>query len=146
MFYYVLLWFIINRNYITSSTSSINIPEHLFTLDKHFLKHKNPFRCFEKQRLTKLFDTWISDNLRPISIGKDSGLRKICSYLYDLGKFYFCKFIQIKHYLISYCFFSFLRKKKCWLSDRFTKFIPISTNNFTLYYRTSTNNIVNVNN
>jgi hypothetical protein len=91
---------------------SINVPEYSFTLDKHFLKHKNPFRRFEKQRLTKLFYTWISDNLRPISIGKDSGLREIFSYFYDLGKFYFSKFIQIKHYLISYCFFSFLFSRR----------------------------------
>jgi len=89
MFYYVSLWFIINRNYIPLSVSSINVPEYSFTLDKHFLKHKNSFRRFEKQRLTKLFYTWISDNLRPISIGKDPGLREIFSYFYDLGKFYF---------------------------------------------------------
>ncbi|CAF2126324.1 unnamed protein product [Rotaria magnacalcarata] len=50
------------------------------------LNKKNSFRLFEQQHLTKMFTTWISDNLRPISIVKDPGLREICSYFYHLGE------------------------------------------------------------
>ncbi|CAF1397851.1 unnamed protein product [Rotaria magnacalcarata] len=61
-------------------TSSCKPPatENSFTLDKHVIKQKNSFRLFEQQHLTKMFTNWISDNLRPISIVEDPGLREIC--------------------------------------------------------------------
>lgn len=71
----------------SSSSSKTAAGEYLFTLDKHLVKQKNSFRHTEQQHLTKLFSSWICDNLRSISIIEDSGLREICSYFYDLGKF-----------------------------------------------------------
>lgn len=71
----------------SSSSCKSATTEYLFTLDKHLVKQKNPFRHSEQQNLTKLVSTWICDSLRPISIIEDSGLREICSYFYDLGKF-----------------------------------------------------------
>ena len=79
----------ISRHECDGSISSSVVAEHSFTLDKHFIKQKISFRHAEQQHLTKLFSIWISDSLRPISIVEDPGLREICSYFYDLGKFFF---------------------------------------------------------
>ncbi|CAF1433590.1 unnamed protein product [Rotaria sordida] len=79
--------------YGSSSTESIAhhecsgpTTENSSTLDKHFTKQKNPFRLCEQRHLTKLFTNWICDDLRPISVVEDSGLKKICSYFYSLGE------------------------------------------------------------
>ena len=80
----------ISRHQCDGTPSSLSKPdtaEYSFKLDKHFVKHKKPFRHFEQQHLTILFSSWICDSLRPISIVEDSGLREICSYFYNLGKF-----------------------------------------------------------
>jgi hypothetical protein len=100
---------------LTSSSSSSGnsmASDYLFTLDKHLVKQKNPFRHSEQQHLTKLFCTWICDNLRPISIIEDSGIREICSYFCDLGKFHVVQ-IYFKYRMIN-VLFTFLRSKKCY--------------------------------
>ncbi|CAF3499001.1 unnamed protein product [Rotaria sp. Silwood2] len=71
---------------LTSSCNSAS-NDYSHTLDKHVIKSKTSFRPSKQQYLTKLFSTWISDNLSPISIVEDSGLREICFHFYDLGKF-----------------------------------------------------------
>ncbi|CAF1591790.1 unnamed protein product [Rotaria magnacalcarata] len=77
--------------YGSSSTESMShhrCSESIFTLtlDKHFIKQKNPFRVGEQRHLTKLITNWIADDLRPISIIEDLGLKEICSYFYALGE------------------------------------------------------------
>ncbi|CAF4302813.1 unnamed protein product, partial [Rotaria sp. Silwood2] len=69
----------------TSSFKSATT-ENSSTLDKHFMKQKNPFRLCEQRHFTKLFTNWICDDLRPISVVEDSGLKEICSYFYSLGE------------------------------------------------------------
>ncbi|CAF3031693.1 unnamed protein product [Rotaria sp. Silwood2] len=72
---------------LTSSCNSAS-NDYSHTLDKHVIKSKTSFRPSKQQYLTKLFSTWISDNLSPISIVEDSGLREICFHFYDLGAKY----------------------------------------------------------
>ncbi|CAF3141700.1 unnamed protein product [Rotaria sp. Silwood2] len=45
----------------TSSFKSATT-ENSSTLDKHFMKQKNPFRLCEQRHLTKLFTNWICDD------------------------------------------------------------------------------------
>ncbi|CAF1266528.1 unnamed protein product [Adineta ricciae] len=74
----------------TSPTSNkSSAVEYAFTLDKHVFKEKKTFSHLEQQNLTKLFSNWICDNLRPISIVDDSGLREVCSFFYSLGEKHF---------------------------------------------------------
>lgn len=72
----------------SSSSHKSTTAASLFTLDKHMIKQRVPFRISEQQHLTKLFTTWISENLGAISIVEDSGPKEICSYFYHLGTSY----------------------------------------------------------